>query len=141
MTSITLFGLGYSRSARCRWTLAELGMAYEYVEDRKLLGSDELKTMHPQGKMPVAIIDDVTMFESAAICTYLCELADNTTLLAAPGTARRAAHYQWTSFAATEVEGYLWSNAKHTGMYPEAERSAGAVTKNNGGAELANWVA
>jgi len=130
MPSITLYGLGYSRSARCRWTLAELGLEYEYIEDRTLLRSDKLKTLQPQGKMPVAIIDDVTLFESAAICTYLCELGDNT-LLPPAGTAARAAHYQWVSFAATEVEGYLWSNAKHTGMYPEAERSPGVVAKNN----------
>ena len=34
-------------------------------------------------------------------------------------------------FCRDGVEGYLWSNAKHTGLYPEAERSPGVVAKNN----------
>ena len=46
-----------SRSLRCRWTLKELGLDYQSIEDRSLLRSDELKQFHPLGKMPVALID------------------------------------------------------------------------------------
>ena len=66
---ITLYGLGTSRSARCRWTLLELGLEFEYVEDRSLLRTDKLRQLQPLAKMPVALINGQVLFESAAICT------------------------------------------------------------------------
>ena len=64
---ITLYEVGTSRSLRCRWTLKELGLDYQSIEDRSLLRSDELKQFHPLGKMPVALIDGRPLFESSAI--------------------------------------------------------------------------
>ena len=127
----TLYGLGHSRSARCRWTLDELSWPYDYVEDRTLLRSDALRELHPQAKMPAIVINGIAMFASAALCPHLCDASDDKRLLAPPGSRERALHYQWVSFAATEIEGYLWSNAKHTGMYPEAERVPAGSGKNN----------
>ena len=65
---ITLFGSGTSRSSRCKWTLLELGVEFEYIEGDSLIGSEELKKMHPLGKLPTILIDGKAYFESAAIC-------------------------------------------------------------------------
>ncbi|MGB1883874.1 MAG: glutathione S-transferase family protein [Gammaproteobacteria bacterium] len=127
---ITLYGLGPTRSARCRWTLLELDVPFDYVEDRALIGSDELRPLHPQAKFPVAVIDGEPLFESAAICTVLCDLVPGNSLLARPGTRERALHEQWTSFVLSEMEAYLWSNAKHTAFYPEEKRVAAVVEPN-----------
>ena len=129
-TSITLYGMGTSRSARCRWTLAELGLDYEYVEDRALFHSDKLRGMHPQGKMPAAVINGAPLFESAAICEHLCDVAGGNALIGAAGSRARALHAQWVSFVLTELEAYLWSNAKHTSFYPEERRVPAVIEAN-----------
>jgi len=53
---ITLYGLGPTRSARCQWTLLELGVDFEFIEKRELIGSDELRKIHPQAKLPAIVI-------------------------------------------------------------------------------------
>ena len=127
---IKLYGMGRTRSARCRWTLDELGLAYEYVDDRALLHSEELRRLHPQGKMPAILIDGQPLFESAPICEYLCDLVAEPTLIGAVGTYERAQHAQWTAFVLTELDAYLWSDFKHTRAYSEEHRSAEVTASN-----------
>ena len=73
-TNITLYGSGTSRSSRCLWTLLELGVEFEYVDDSSLIGTENLRKLQPQGKLPAIVVDGKSLFESAAICTYLCDL-------------------------------------------------------------------
>lgn len=127
---ITLHGVGYTRSSRCLWTLLELGLEHEYIENGKLIRSDELRALQPQAKLPVAIIDGEPLFESSAICTHLCDLAPEKGLLGGPGTRERALHLQWMSFALTEVETWLWSSFKHIAMYPEEKRVPAVLETN-----------
>ena len=139
---ITLYGVDFTRSARCRWTLLELGMDFGEITDASLIGSDELRGIHPQAKVPAIVIDGEPLFESAAICTYLCDLVPENRLISAAGFHERALHDQWTSFAQSEMEGYLWSNAKHTNFYSQAKRVPEIVASNNeefrAGAEVLN---
>lgn len=128
---ITLYGFGPTRSARCRWTLLELGLEFEDVDDRALIGSDRLRRIHPQAKLPAVVIDGRALFESAAICTHLCDLEPDKGLIGTAGSWQRAQHEQWCSFALTEMEAWLWSTAKHTGFYPEEKRSPGVVATNS----------
>ena len=127
---ITLFGSGTSRSSRCKWTLLELGVEFEYIEGGSLIGSEELKKMHPLGKLPAISIDGKTYFESAAICSHLCDLNPTGNLIAKPGTHERALHSQWCSFALTEIEAYLWSSFKNQKLYPVEKRVSEIVTNN-----------
>jgi glutathione S-transferase len=128
---ITLYAIDFTRSARCRWTLLELGMEFDEIADRSLIGSDELRAIHPQAKVPAIVIDDEPLFESAAICTYLCDLTAEKGLISPAGSRGRALHGQWTSFVLTEMEAYLWSNVKHTNFYPEEKRVPEIVASNN----------
>ena len=127
---IKLYGMGRTRSARCRWTLDELALAYEYVDDRSLLYSEELRGLHPQGKMPAILIDGQPLFESAPICEHLCDLVAEPTLIGAVGTYERAQHAQWTSFVLTELDAYLWSDFRHTRVYSEEHRSTRITASN-----------
>ena len=129
---IILYGLGPTRSARCQWTLLELDVDFEFIEKRELIGSDELRKIHPQAKFPAILIDGAPLFESTAICTYLCDLYPEKNLLARPGTRERALHDQWSAFTLSEMECYLWSTAKHTNFYPEEKRVTDVVQPNNG---------
>ena len=111
---LTLYEMGTSRSARCRWMLAEAGLEAEFVSARP--GSDEAKAVHPLGKLPALVIEDsdarTVLFESAAIVTYIADLATSlgcsTPFIAAPGSVQRAQHDQWVSFALTELDAHLW---------------------------------
>ncbi len=127
---ITLYGLGYTRSARCLWTLKELGLPHEYIEDRTLIHTDELRAMQPQAKLPVAIIDGHPLYESAAICTQFCDLAPGQELIAKPGTPERGLHMQWSSFALTEIETWLWSSYKHLNMYDDEDKALEVLPAN-----------
>jgi glutathione S-transferase len=128
---ITLYGVDFARSARCRWILLELGLAFDEITDAALIGSDELRAIHPQAKVPAIVIDGDPLFESAAICTYLCDLVPEKQLISEAGSRERALHDQWTSFAQSEMEGYLWSNAKHTNFYPQEKRVPEIVASNS----------
>ena len=127
---ITLYGFGPTRSARCRWTLLELGLPFENVDDRSLVGSERLRALHPQAKLPAIEIDGQPLFESAAICTHLCDLAPARGLIGQAGTWERALHEQWVCFVLSEMEAYLWSNAKHQTFYPEEQRVQAVVAPN-----------
>ena len=119
---IKLYEYGPTRSVRVRWTLNELGLEYESVENREMFGSDELKAIHPLGRLPAIVVDGKGLFESVAICNYLCDLNPDKGLIAKPGTYQRGQHDQWSTFALTEVEAWLWSSARHSFILAEEER-------------------
>jgi glutathione S-transferase len=85
---VTLYGVGFNRSARCRWTLEEARIEYASVDRRELAGSDELRHFRPLAKVPAAVIDGQTLFESAAICTYIADRVPTADLIAKPGSLR-----------------------------------------------------
>lgn len=110
MPRIQVFELAPTRSARVRWALLEAGLAYESLGNRvEIIGSDELRRVHPLGKLPAAIIDGRPLFESGAIVTAIADLAPEKNLIAKPGTWPRNLHYQWMCFALTEMEPYVHS--------------------------------
>ena len=110
MPRIRLYELRPTRSARVRWALLEAGLEHESVGNRvDVIGSDELRKIHPLGKLPAAIIDGQPLFESAAIVTAIADLVPEKDLIAKPGTWSRNLHYQWVCFALTEMEPYVHS--------------------------------
>ena len=127
---VTLYGTGFNRSARCRWTLDETGIAYALVERPDLIGSDELRQFHPLAKVPAVVIDGQTLFESAAICAYIADRVPAADLIAKPGTFARAQHDQWVAFCLTEMESWLWNSYVNTSMLPEEQRVSGGLEQN-----------
>ncbi len=124
MTEITLFEYSPTRSARCLWTLKEAGLPYRTVGgSAEVIGSEQLRAVHPLGKLPAALINGQPLFESAAISTAIADLAPERELIAAPGTWPRALHDQWVSFALTEMEAWLWSSELNASkLLPKAQR-------------------
>jgi glutathione S-transferase len=73
-----------TRSNRVLWLLEEIGRPYEMtripMEER---GSEAHLARHPLGRVPALELDDGTlMFESAAICLQLADLAPSQRLRA-----------------------------------------------------------
>ena len=127
---ITLYEFGPSRSIQARWALLELDLEFKSVEGRELLHSETLKKVNPMGKVPAVVINGEALFEAAAICTYLADLVPEKGLIAPSGTRERALHLQWVSFALTELEAYVWSNARNTFVLPEEERRTALFEQN-----------
>jgi len=89
---------------RSLWLLHELGLAFELVElgfDLKQLRSPEYLAIHPLGRVPCLVDDGRVVFESGAICQYLCETYDDGTLHRPPGHPERAEWLQWLHYAET----------------------------------------
>ena len=127
---VTLYGHGFNRSARCRWILDEVGIAYASVSRPDLIGSDELRQFHPLAKVPALGIDGQTLFESSAICTYIADRAPSANLIAQPGTFARAEHDQWVAFCLSEMESWLWNSYVNTSVLPEGRRISSGLEQN-----------
>lgn len=130
---IKLYELGPTRSSRCRWTLLEAGLEYESIgNDPAVIGSDELKRLHPLGKLPAAVIDGRPLFESAAIAAAIADLVPDKALIARPGTWSRTLHDQWVLFALTELEPWAWSAELNTSDFviPRDQHVAAIIPQN-----------
>ncbi|HMH26940.1 MAG TPA: glutathione S-transferase [Steroidobacteraceae bacterium] len=95
--------LNNSRSQRVLWLLEELGVPYEvkrYERDAKtMLAPPSLMAIHPLGKSPVIVDDDVTVAESGAIIEYLVGKYGDGRLLPPAGTAQRLRYIYWLHYA------------------------------------------
>lgn len=114
----TLYGTVRSRALRILWLLEELGVPYDLVAAGPQ--SDEVRAVSPLGKVPVLVDGTEVIPDSSAILTYL---ADKHGALTAPaGSLTRARQDAWTFRILDEIEGQLWTAAKHSFVLPEEER-------------------
>ena len=101
---ITLYHVPGSRSMRSLWLLKELYLEFDLVEmpfDLSRLRAPEYLAVHPLGRVPALIDGDTTLFESGAICQYLCERYDEGSLGRPPAHSERNEWLQWVHFAET----------------------------------------
>lgn len=124
--SITLYGLGPSRSFRCLWALAEADLEHEFVSlELSGTGSNGAKSpeylkLNPQGKVPSLKHDDFVLTESAAILNYIDTLANGRFI---PSAAKDRAKYdELAFFVLSELEQPLWTTGKHKFAIPEEQR-------------------
>ncbi|MEM8863533.1 MAG: glutathione S-transferase family protein [Chloroflexota bacterium] len=134
MPKIKLFELGPTRSSRVRWALHEAGLEYESIGNKvDIFKSDALHRVHPLGKLPAAIIDGQPLFESAAIVTAIADLVPEKALIAKSGTWSRNLHYQWISFAISEMEAFVQSSEINSidFVLPEDQRVPRIIEQNS----------
>jgi glutathione S-transferase len=122
-----LHGTSRSRSARSLWALEELGVNYEHnpmpTTDAK--SAAHLK-LNPNGHVPVLEDDGVVVWESMAINLYLADKYGKNSLWPADATGRAAA-YQWSFWAMTEVEPHLITLLRNRVMAPPDQRDEKAA--------------
>jgi len=119
-----------TRAARCHWVLQELGVPFQPVSVD--LGKGEHRQewflkLNPFGKVPVLVMDDVTISESAAICMFLADRYPQSRLAPPLDTAARAKYYQWISYCVNELDPLLWTIKKHRDLYGPARSIPGIV--------------
>lgn len=116
-----LIGTPVARPFRVLWALEELGLDYEVVPAPPR--SDEALQYNPSGKVPVLVEDDDIVIDSVAIVQYLADKHGNLTYPA--GTIERAKQDSFTQFACDDIDGILWTMAKHSFVLPEEIRAQG----------------
>lgn len=114
----TVIGSLQTRALRVVWMLEELGQPYEL--DPKRPHDPAVVALNPSGKVPVLVDDGTPIFDSVAICQYLADKHGQLTFPA--GTIERGHQDSFTQFAVDDVEGPLWTAAKHTFVLPEEYR-------------------
>lgn len=129
--SLKLYEFAVTRSSRVRFTLLELGLPFESIGNTPdVFQNPEVAKIHPLSKIPAFSDDGRPLFESAAICTWLADSHPDAGLIAPSGQWGRALHDQWTSFALTEIEAFLWHTARNLFVLPESERVTAVFPQN-----------
>ena len=133
----TLYGSMLNRGGRIIWLLEELELNYELIDLELFKGEQrtpEFLALNPHAKVPTLVIkktdDDrldtgslnqEVIVESLAI---LYSLAERHQTLFPSDYAERARCHQLMAYCATELEPPLWTQAKHSFVYPKKRRIA-----------------
>ena len=130
MPDIVLYEYKPTRSSKCRWILQEASLTYRSEGNSvATIGSEELRKVHPMGKLPAAVIDGKPLFESSAIVNAVADMVPGKKLIGKPGSWERALHDQWSFFATSEVEAWAWSGLRNKSPFliPKAMRRPAVV--------------
>lgn len=118
---LKLIGSPKARGFRVLWMLEELGLDYEL--DASGPHTESVLAVNPSGKVPVLVDGDAAIIDSVASIQFL---ADRHGRFTAPtGTVERGLQDSFTCFALDELDGTLWTNAKHDFVLPEELRQPG----------------
>ncbi|HXJ00999.1 MAG TPA: glutathione S-transferase family protein [Micropepsaceae bacterium] len=102
--AMKIYGAAMSRASRVMWCAREVGVPFEHVdvawEDQK---KPEFLAVNPCGKFPGFADGDLKLFESLAINLYIAKKY-GTGELYPTSIEDEARTFQWTLWAATEVE-------------------------------------
>jgi glutathione S-transferase len=104
-----LYYAAQTRAIRPLIMLEELGVPYEIVLIDFKGGEHkgvEYRKIHPHGQLPALQDGTLTMFESAAICSYLADKFPDKRMAPALGTVERGMYYQWMFYSVAALETY-----------------------------------
>jgi len=121
-----------SRAGRIVWLLEELGLPYDINKmsfHPKDLKSDEHRSRHPLGRVPVLEDGDVTIYESGAIVEYILERHKNGGLKPAIDDARFPAYLQWFHYCEGMVMPPINTIVVQTLLLPEDRRDAAVLAQ------------
>lgn len=132
---LQVYGCPHTRSHRVVWALEEVGAVYDYHKVDLWAGAGrkpDYLALNPGGKVPTLIDGDLTLTESAAICTYMGDRFPASGLTPPVGSPERAQYHQWCFFVMSELEQPLWTLTKHRFALPEKRRVPAII-------ETAHW--
>lgn len=130
---IRLHHVPWGRSFRVLWLLQEMGItpeiAHYQIGSRGMRGPG-LMDASPAGRIPALEIDEISIFESAAIVQYLCESRPEHGFGRAPGHTERVRYLEAMGFAETMASLIEQLNLNHLFLRPPAQPSATVVKLN-----------
>jgi glutathione S-transferase len=121
--ALKIYGIARSRAIRNVWACEEGGVPYELVPTLWTDGGTKTEAflkINPNAAVPALADGDFTMFESLAINLYIAKNKAKSLYPSDPQTEGRL--FQWTLFAATEMEPHNYAYASHTYMLPPEKR-------------------
>jgi len=118
-----VYGAHPTRTTRVLWMLEELGAPYEIVHANPR--SPEALAVNPSGKVPVleVVEEGFRLIDSAAICQFLADRHPEAGMTFPAGSRQRAEMDSWLHFAMSDLEVPVWTQSKHTFLYPEELRA------------------
>ena len=122
MARLRLYGIARTRAFRVLWMAKELGIDYEHVPiETGPAGArkPEYLAVNPNGRLPAIDDNGFTLWESQAINLYL---AKKHAKLYPPTMEGEAKVWQWSLWAANEVERAVNMWSLHAVRLPPAER-------------------
>ena len=94
-----------TRAVRPRWLLEEMSLDYELINvTMAMTNQPEYSQLHPHRKVPVLVDDDVTIYESAAICCYLADKYPEKGFAPPLQSSTRGYYYQWLFYSSLTLE-------------------------------------
>lgn len=100
-----LYYIPTTRAVRPRWLLEELAVDYELIQVNMAMSRQpEYRQLHPHGKVPVLVDENVILFESSAICAYLADKYLEKGFAPAIDSPARSQYYQWLFYAGQTLE-------------------------------------
>lgn len=117
--------------------LEELGVAYQRVLVDRTQNAQKMTAylkLNPNGLIPVLTDGDLALYESAAICLYLCDTHPAAGLAPSVGSPERAHFYKWLMWLTNTLQATLivyfypdrWMNAGNTAGVLELQAHAEA---------------
>jgi len=97
--------------------LQHLGLPHRLVLVDRAQGAHKQPAylaLNPNGLIPVLVDGDLVLYEAAAICLHLADLAPQAGLLGVPGSAARAQAYKWLAWMGNTLQPALMHH-----FYPE----------------------
>ena len=112
--------------------LEEIGAPFELVlvdRTQDVHKTQQYLKLNPNGLIPSLTQGDLVLYESAAICVYLCDSHPQTHLAPAVGTAQRAHFYKWLMWLTNTLQATLivyfyperWVNAGNSAGVAEVK--------------------
>ena len=107
--------------------LEEAGAPYEMIKldiGAKEREQPAYKKLNPNGRLPTLVDGDFVIFETAAICQYLCDKHPDAKLVPPVNTPDRGRFYQWLTYLTNTVQAGLidWWHPDFT--FPEPATQA-----------------
>lgn len=90
--------------------MEEAGTPYEMVRLDTAAKEHEqpaYKKLNPNGRIPTLVDGDFVIYETAAICQYLCDKHPEAKLVPPAGTPQRGRFYQWLTYMTNTVQAGL----------------------------------
>ncbi len=119
--------------------LEELGVPYERIlvdRARNAHKTPEYLKLNPNGLIPVLVDDDLVLYETAAICLYLCDRFPAAGLAPGFGTALRAKFHQWLIWSTNTLQANLLLYFYPERYLPEADFADAAKVKTSAEARV-----
>ena len=129
---LTLHFAPNSRAGRILWLLEELQLPYKLNRmdfHPKDLKSDEHRSRHPLGRVPVLDDGDVSIYESGAIVEYVLERYKNAGMKPSTDAPEFPAYLQWLHYCEGMVMPPVNTIVVQTVLLPAARRDETALAQ------------